>query len=31
MFPQLAEDDVDRVIAAIAEWVRSRPDLKGAP
>jgi dTDP-4-amino-4,6-dideoxygalactose transaminase len=30
MFPQLADDDVDRVIAAIAEWVRSRPDLKGA-
>jgi dTDP-4-amino-4,6-dideoxygalactose transaminase len=30
MFPQLADDDIDRVIAAIAEWVRSRPDLKGA-
>jgi dTDP-4-amino-4,6-dideoxygalactose transaminase len=30
MFPQLADGDVDRVIAAIAEWNRSRPDLKGA-
>jgi dTDP-4-amino-4,6-dideoxygalactose transaminase len=30
MFPQLADGDVDRVIAAIAEWNRSQPDLKGA-
>jgi dTDP-4-amino-4,6-dideoxygalactose transaminase len=30
MFPQLADGDVDRVIAAVAEWARARPDLKGA-
>jgi dTDP-4-amino-4,6-dideoxygalactose transaminase len=30
MFPQLIDGDVDRVIAAIAEWVRARPHLKGA-
>jgi dTDP-4-amino-4,6-dideoxygalactose transaminase len=30
MFPQLTDGDVDRVIAAIAEWTRARPHLKGA-
>jgi dTDP-4-amino-4,6-dideoxygalactose transaminase len=31
MFPQLADADIDRVIATIAEWSRARrPDLKGA-
>ncbi len=30
MFPQLTDADVDRVIAAIAEWARARPHPKGA-